>query len=401
MTNDRQPNQHALDNHPFYFIVNFWGEEYRWMFLNLCLASLLSPGNIPSLVNKANSRFLILAPRADLNAIEGTQLMELLRNHIQPELIEIPSPDETKNKFDLNTHSAKRGAEIAFANKACGVFLCPDALLSDGAVISLQERARKGAKAVLATALRHDQSRFLAELRDSSAVELGKPLCLAPRELMKLGLDNLHPQVGLHDWDGKTFNAYPGFCVWHVLGGNGLILHTMRWAPLLINYGNLQTHVTWSKFGGADHVSFDDDYIYNNFGSSNDVQAITDTDELAWVSLTPADTALTNDTTSSIFSKRICLRVNAQTGTMDPLQWRLFRHHIRMHSDAITEIWEDREREIDQILDSCLARSPSRFDKLWQRFGARGLRKLARAGLARLFRLPGTAKRLRNRVQAT
>jgi hypothetical protein len=159
----------------------------------------------------------------------------------------------------------------------------------------------------------------------------------------------------------------------------------MRWAPLLINYATLDTHVTWSKFGGADHVAFDDDYIYNNFGVSAAVQAITDTDELAWVSLTPSTIAIPSETTRSAFSKRICLRVNAQ-GMMDALQSHFFRYHIRMHSGPITQDWHDCERQIDFILDSCLGRSPSTFDKLWQRFGARGFRKLSRAALARVFR---------------
>ena len=40
------------------------------------------------------------------------------------------------------------------------MFLCPDMLLSDGAVRSLQERAVAGAKVVLVSAFRHDQEKL-------------------------------------------------------------------------------------------------------------------------------------------------------------------------------------------------------------------------------------------------
>lgn len=386
---DHTGAEDVLAIRPFYFMMNFWGDDFRWMFLNLCLASLLSSGNIPSLTNKTAARFLIIAPRKELETIDDEPLIKALRRHIQVQHVEIPNPETVKDKFDLNTYSYKLAAEIAHANNSYGLFLCPDTLLSDGTIVALEKRARAGAKAVLVAALRHDQDGILRALA-SKDIELGKPLTLPPRALMKLGLDHLHPQAFMHDWDGDTFSTRPGFCLWRVPGSDGLILHTMRWNPLLISYADMPRHETWSRFGGTDHIGMDDDYIFNNFGDSPDVHAVADTDEIAYVSLTPARVAITNDITSNTFSKRICLRVCAAADMMDPLQRRLFRTHIRMHAGPITEAWIRRESEIDRILDSCLAQPPSRFDRFWCRYGARGIGESLRRALFRLMTALGT-----------
>jgi hypothetical protein len=384
MSQRTQPGPDVLKERPFYFMMNVWGDEFRWMFLNLCLASLLSTRNIPALVNKTDSRFLILSPREDLDALASEPLIAKLREYITVQFIEIPSPGAGDDKFDLNTFSYKLAADLCFDKKAYGVFLCPDTLLSDGTVVALQERARQGAKVVLVAALRHDQRAIISELKQSRDINLGAPLCFPPRAMMKLGLAHLHPQAFLHDWSGGTFNRYPGFALWRVPGGDGLILHTMRWNPLLISYADIKSHQTWSRFGGTDHIGMDDDYIFNNFGDGEDIQAVTDTDEIAYVSLTPTETGASHDITHGEFNKRTCLRVMAYGRTMDPLQWRLFRAHIRMHSGDITPVWTALEGRIDAILHASLARRPSSFDKAWQSYGARGLSRLAVAAWRRL-----------------
>lgn len=391
MTSTIDPNPDVLRDRPFYFMMNVWGDEFRWMFLNLCLASLLSPRNIPSLVNKRGSRFVIVAPREDLDVIERSPLAAQLREHIGMELIEIPDPNALSPNlrppnynYLINTRSYKLAADLAYKNGAYGCYLCPDTLLSDGSVAYLQKRALGGANVVLAAALRHDQDSFLTELTNSKAVELGKPLCFKARDLVELSMRHWHPQVTAHDWDSDRFTLNPGFCLWRIRGSNGMVLHSMRWAPLLINYAALTEHRVESRFGGGGTVAMDDDYIYCNFGAGDGIELVTDTDSIAYVSLTPATGALAAETTSNNFSKCISLRISAHG--MDPLQSKLFRQHVRIHPGPIDKTWHDREREIDGILDQCLKRPPTAFDRLWHRFGAAGLRRLAERILARLRR---------------
>jgi hypothetical protein len=381
MTNSSDSGRDILRERPFYFMINFWGEEFRSLFLNYCLASLLSPRNIPALVNKESSRFIIVAPRADLEALDRAPMIAELRKHIATEFIEVSDPNAVPKQrrsanfnYEMNAHGYKLAADYAFRNKGYGCYLCPDTMLSDGTVVRLQERARKGAKAVMVAALRHEQVGMLRALE--SVISCGKPICLAPRDLMRLALAHLHPQVLRHDWTSDNFSTQPGFSVWRVPGGDGIILHSMRCNPLLISYADLTEHRTDSRFGGPDRIAMDDDYIFNNFGAGEGVQIVTDTDEIAYVSFTPSETAVPLDTTGGEMSKRICLRVSAQTGMLDPLQRRLFRTHGRFHSGDITPEWSAMEQQIDAILDATLAAPPSAFDRLWQRYAARGVRRL-------------------------
>jgi hypothetical protein len=384
MTADNAPAD-ILEECPFHFVVAFWGEQYRWFLLNLCLRSLLSPRNIPALVNKRASRFVVFAPRADLDAVEKTPIVELLRQHIELQAIEIPAPTPGDDKFALMTRCHGMAAANAMEAKAFAVFLCPDAMLSDGTVVSLQERARRGAKVVLVAALRHSQDALLEDMRASGLLDPDEPLTLSSRELMRLGFRHMHPQVHVHDWDSPAFSTAPGFCIWRVPGREGWILHNTRWGPLLFSYRDIKNHDVRANYSGEGHISIDDDYVYRNFGLSNDIHVVTDSDEIAYVSLTPDTEAVGDATTSNTFSKRICLRVNAFSGIMDPLQWKLFRLHVRLHADDITDAWDKRVREIDHILDRCLSRPPNRFERLWQRFGASGLGALLRRIAARLM----------------
>ena len=153
-----------LEERPFYFIVALWGAEFRSFFINLLLPTLLAPGNIPSLVNKSGSRFLIATPRSDWIALQDAPLIAVLQSHIQVVVIDIPEVSPGDDKFVVMTRAHKLAADLAIEAKAFGIFLCPDTLLSDGTVRHLQDRAAAGAKVVLIAALRHDQESFLADL---------------------------------------------------------------------------------------------------------------------------------------------------------------------------------------------------------------------------------------------
>jgi hypothetical protein len=241
------------------------------------------------------------------------------------------------------------------------VFLCPDALLADGAVVHLQDRARFGAKVVLVAALRHTQETFLADLYAHPSYRADQPLVLSPRELVGLSLPHLHPQTLLRDWDSDHFSVCPGFCFWRAPDQEGLILHNTRWGPLLFSYADLVRHDTKSSLGEG-CLSVDDDYVYRNYGQSSDIQVITDSDAVTYVSLTPACVAAPEATTTGSLNKRVCMRINAYSGIMDPLQWTLFRKHIRFHTRDITSAWEKKERAIGRTLERTLRSSPSSFD---------------------------------------
>src|SRR4051812_26651627 len=80
----------AVLDRPIHFIVVLWGEHFRNDFLEYCVASLLSPGNLPTLSTQAPSKFLIATRPDDWAAIRSTAIFRQLERYIIPVFVEIP-----------------------------------------------------------------------------------------------------------------------------------------------------------------------------------------------------------------------------------------------------------------------------------------------------------------------
>src|SRR4029077_13447596 len=76
----------------FYFIVSFWGEEFRNHFLRLCAPSLLAPGNIPALFGVRRCRLLICTTTEDWKALQADPLFALLGISATLEFVELRHP---------------------------------------------------------------------------------------------------------------------------------------------------------------------------------------------------------------------------------------------------------------------------------------------------------------------
>src|SRR5437868_15435617 len=82
-------DQRMKAERPFYFVDSFWGQEFRRHFLRLCVASLLSPGNLPALTGTRASRFLICTTLEDWAAISADPIFRLLASYTEPVFVEL------------------------------------------------------------------------------------------------------------------------------------------------------------------------------------------------------------------------------------------------------------------------------------------------------------------------
>jgi len=76
---------------PFHFILVLWGERFRSYFLDLCLPTLLSARNLPSLKTQERSKFLICTRPEDWAAMQASRIFQLLERYVDPVYLEIPS----------------------------------------------------------------------------------------------------------------------------------------------------------------------------------------------------------------------------------------------------------------------------------------------------------------------
>ena len=167
----------ALDR-PFYFLVVLWGERFRRYFLDYCLASALSPGNIPALRTSRRSKFLIATRPEDWSAMRSTRTFALLERYVEPVFIEIPPCPPSRSGYQHMSIGHRAACEMAYRDKAYAVVLTPDCMLSEGSVARLQDLARGGAELVLTAALRFGEEPFLQHLRELDAL---------PRESRRIG----------------------------------------------------------------------------------------------------------------------------------------------------------------------------------------------------------------------
>ena len=106
----------AGDPPSFFFICVFWGDQYWREFCRICLASMLAPGNIPSLDEeiRASSRFVIVTTTADWEALQDDPTFVLMKSHIEPLFIELPRPCDGDSKMNIMSRGHALASEAAF-----------------------------------------------------------------------------------------------------------------------------------------------------------------------------------------------------------------------------------------------------------------------------------------------
>lgn len=267
---------------PFYFTVVFWGEVYRRYFLDLLLASLLSPNNIPALDPDRKSKFLIVTTQADWDALQSEPLFQEMRRYVEPIWFEMTPPGPKDHKMRVMSQGHKIATTYAFNHKAYGMYVTPDVIISDGSVKLLQTFAEQGWKVVLVAAFRFQYETIVRVLEAEGYLQPNRALSISPRELMRIALPNLHSETRRYEFEAPYYADQPVSPYWCVPGSSDIIMHSFQWAPLLVDYAGALAHdtATFEKW------TMDGDYIWRNFPDSEHVHVVTDSDDIAYVSLT-------------------------------------------------------------------------------------------------------------------
>lgn len=309
---------------PFYFSVCFWGERFRNYFVNYCFPSLGQPSR--------PWKMLIATTREDWNA-----LPEYLRNERFFELLEIPScPEGTIPATHMGV-GHKAAALRCLQDGAYSVPLTPDLVLSCGAIERLDQLARAGAEVVLAPAMRFEEERALPFLRPK----------MEPRALVKVALNSLHSESVSYEWKSHIFPEISPITWFRASGG--IVGHFMSWAPLLLDYSAVKGYDSTC----LDKWTMDGNYVISNWGCSDKIHVVQDSDELFLLSWAPADDRPWWTTPQEPFKispfisymvKSHIMRLVYNWELFDPLKKELFFLPIRIHSGDIDSSWLEVER---------------------------------------------------------
>ena len=329
---------------PFYFIVVLWGERFRKYFLDYCVASLLSPGNLPALNTSMPSKFLIATRPEDWAAMAETRIFQSLKRYVEPVFIEIPPCPPDRSGCQHMGVGHRVACDMAHRDKAYAAVVTPDCMLSDGSVARLQELARNGTELVLTAALRFGEEPFLARLRqqgllaDEDRAKTGTPLVIPGRQMVYAAVNGFHSETLAYEWDAPGILVIIPAAWWRVPGEDGVVLHSLSWAPLLLDYAAVDDHDT-STF---DQWTLDGDYLFNNAGKMKKIYIVQDSDEVFLASWAPlADRPVTR--TRVPFEHLIAgnfFKRSFYSNFFDPLKRKLFFQPVRWHSKALNEQWD-------------------------------------------------------------
>ena len=194
-------------------------------------------------------------------------------------------PDDTTYAYVARVYAPL--LEKAYADKALGLMLSPDLMLSDGFLSAVRRRIDAGANLVFIPAWRSDEARLMAGLQDLGLLdrevgETSQPIVLPPRHLARVMADSLHPLEGPRLWNDDRFSVWPSYTFWPV-PCNGYVMFGMSGVPL-VDYAQ----VAWHNVGGLGVASLDAYPTMFGFDKPA-VEVIADSDEAAIASWTPSN----------------------------------------------------------------------------------------------------------------
>ncbi|MEM7406145.1 MAG: hypothetical protein AAF458_12675 [Pseudomonadota bacterium] len=351
---------------PFYFMLSVWGRAYCDFLLRLCIPSLLAGRNIPALPDGAH-KFLIACPPEDWEYIAAHPVLAELRQYCEPVHLEIPAPTAQ----DIATLHMGKGhilaTERCSADGAYGVALTPDLVLSDGTVEALVRSASSGKEIVLVAALRFAEEPLLEQLSEMGIWTDASPLTvsLTGRQLVSLGMAAMHPETAALDFDAELLmhhSVLPA-TLWRVPQDGGVVVHSLSWAPLLIDYAAIGDH----DISTLQNWTMDGDYIFKNFGIPQHLEVCRDSDEMMIMSWGPSHTFVRNPYADLLRklpgTRRLYnaarVRMNVQAPEFDDLKRQCVLAPVRWHVSDIDEHWLRVEERAARIV-----RSPDRKDRV-------------------------------------
>jgi hypothetical protein len=196
--------------------------------------------------------------------------------------------------------------------------------------------------------LRFGEEPFFARLREIGALPNesrsapGMPLVITGRQMVYAAVNGFHSETLAYEWDAPGLMAISPAAWWRVPNEDGIVLHSLSWAPLLLDYGAIGDHDT-STF---DQWTLDGDYLYNNTKTIQQIHVVQDSDELFLASWGPlAERAVTK--TRFPFDKRLAghfFKQSFHSGFFDPLKRKLFFLPVRWHSKPLNSKWGEVEQ---------------------------------------------------------
>lgn len=328
----------------YHFIVAVWGEEYVDTFLNVCLPSLLTPGNLEAFENEPGAVFKIYTSPQDADRIARSEPFARIKRIMPARTIlvdRLATPDnQAACQYEGSLISMRKchmmATEEGLREQAAMVYLSPDAVWSEGALSRMGEITRSGKRALLLSGLRVTKEDFQAKFLDIFANGAGGAPA-PPRELARLGLDHLHPLTEALFAGSEKFSMKMAFQVYWRANRRGFLARCLVMHPLMVRPRLANPSL---------RLSFDADYLLSACPDYEDYHIVTDSDEM--VALEMSDRSKFSDTIKPIQFDPLSFADFVRRSPR--LLRRLIFHKVRFHSEDLGQDWVKVEKESDEVI---------------------------------------------------
>jgi hypothetical protein len=326
----------------FRFVAVVWGTDFTEAFQNVCLPSFLTPGNLGFVAQNTDSLFQIYTTPQDRKTICQSPAYRRLSAIMPVEIAEIRGLSLFP-KYQVMTQSHAHFIRSAQGDDCPLVFVSPDIVLADGSLTRLLEVAESGKRLVAMGAVRLVKETFVpAYLQQYRRDGIVQPI--APRELVKLALEHLHPITKSMLWnpDGDS-ETTPLDLLWAV-GQEGLILRQFHPCPLMV----------WPIDKDAVPIhTVDADYTCKAVPNPADVYVVQDSDDICLMDFTSLSQAEQLNAHGGGHSMENVAEW-ARRNTHD-IHRECVKYNIRLHWTDCSEKWRKVEEQADSVVGEILS----------------------------------------------
>ena len=214
---------------PLYFATALRDAGEARKFVEVALASLVAPANLPSRINKAHCRHIIVATEEAAAVLNSAPSYKELREHVRVE-VEIRAP-ATMRAAGLQSSFRVEAAAAARSARAAVMFVDPDCVFADDNFQVIETTLlRTSARALLAPRLRMRWEAAAPVLRQKYTID--GILSIRREDLVRLALRHPHAIAGAQLADAAG-PVDPATICWKV-GSEGALLHSLDLYPLVI-----------------------------------------------------------------------------------------------------------------------------------------------------------------------
>ena len=238
--------------------------------------------------------------------------------------------------------SACHGKAVAAAAEvgATLIVLCPDAVLSEGALARCAMLAGSGKRAVMLPGLRTVKETFAPAL----VCQIGRNSCEgwrlpSSRELVKLAMEHLHPVSAQDIWTATDFTTFPSFLLWEV-PGQGWLARSFHLHPLMMN--TVRRHV-------QPEGTIEAEYVEAAIPDQRDAEVGDDSEEMVQIEMSTGARTVPRTEANKASVSAVVRSANVFAL---PLHRAMLQRRVFLHAGDIGPEWGDTVRDSDHIVDS-------------------------------------------------